>query len=86
MIGAVANALGREVKVYVSPAAIRGSEPTGSSRHPEGRICTPLFMLLGVMRLVQSSFLLFYKRIASVLKNFEPHLDCLKLALHLGFH
>lgn len=35
MIGAVANALGREVKVYVSPAAIQGAEPTGSSRRPE---------------------------------------------------
>lgn len=36
MIGAVANALGREVKVFVSPAAIM--EPTGSSNRPEGRI------------------------------------------------
>lgn len=36
MIGAVASALGREVKVYVSPAAIQGGEPTGTSRRPDG--------------------------------------------------
>jgi tether containing UBX domain for GLUT4 len=35
MIGAVASALGREVKVYVSPAAIQGGEPTGTSRRPD---------------------------------------------------
>lgn len=35
MIDSVAKVLGREVKVYVSPAAIRDAEPTGNSRRPE---------------------------------------------------
>lgn len=36
MIGAVAKDLGREVKVYISPAAMQSDEPTGSSQRPEG--------------------------------------------------
>lgn len=35
MIGTAARGLGREVKVYISPAAIQSAEPTGSSRPPE---------------------------------------------------
>ncbi|KAG0585035.1 hypothetical protein KC19_3G252500 [Ceratodon purpureus] len=34
MIGAVAKDLGREIKVYISPAAIQSAEPTGSSVRP----------------------------------------------------
>ena len=36
MIGAVAKDLGREIKVYISPAAIQSAEPTGSSVRPGG--------------------------------------------------
>ena len=41
MIGTVAKDLGREVKIYISPAAIQSAEPMGSSHRPEGGTAHP---------------------------------------------
>lgn len=45
MIKAVALSLGREVKVYVSPAAIQGDDTTASPRPSQGNSYTSIIEL-----------------------------------------